>query len=219
MSLQSKWFAVGIAVVLLVAGLEGCLITIQYGETKTFRVACVGDSITSDANYPDQLEALLGANFDVINFGVGRTTVSLDFEKPYYNQSKAIFAHFFNPNIVIIMLGTNDAFLSAQQRSNFITDYTMLIHSFQTLPSKPTIYLVTPPPVFNNSMGLNSAIVENDVLPLVKQTADSLNLTLIDINTPLLGHPEYFKDGVHPNGEGAKVIATHVFNAITTNNP
>jgi acyl-CoA thioesterase I len=218
LSLQSKWFAIGIAAILIVAGLEAYLIAIQYNETNTIRVACVGDSITADANYPDQLEVFLGANYDVINFGVGRTTVSRDFEKPYYNQSKAIFAHFFNPRIVIIMLGTNDAFLSAQQRSNFITDYTMLIHSFQTLSSKPTIYIVTPPPVFNNSIGLNSAVVENEVLPLVKQTAENLNLTLIDIHTPLLGHPEYFKDGVHPNSDGANVIATQVYYALTQGN-
>ena len=218
MRLQSKWFAVGIAAVILVASLEAYVVAITLYEHQTIRVACVGDSITRDTTYPDDLEALLGTNYDVINFGVGRTTVSLDFEKPYYNQMAAKFAHWFNPDIVIIMLGTNDAYLSPQQRSNFIADYTKLVTSFQALSSNPKIYICIPPPVFDNSLELNATIVENEVLPLVKQTAASLGLPLIDVHTALLGHPEDFKDGVHPNSEGAKVIATQVFNAITQSN-
>ncbi|MGD6934176.1 MAG: GDSL-type esterase/lipase family protein [Candidatus Bathyarchaeia archaeon] len=215
MRLQSKGFAVAIAVTILVASMASYIVVTQLYGDRTIRVACVGDSITSDANYPKDLAALLGDKFEVVNFGVGRTTVSLDFEKPYMNQTLALYAHLFKPNIVIIMLGTNDAYLSEQQRSNFINDYTTLITSFQTLSSKPQIFIILSPPVFDNTIGLNASLVENEILPLIRQTAASLDLPLIDAYTPMLGHPEYFKDGVHPNDEGAKIIAEQVFNAIT----
>lgn len=197
--------------VILFASLTSYIVVTQ---NKTIRVACVGDSITSDTLYPNDLQVLLGDKYAVVNFGVGRTTVSLQFEKPYFNQTDAQYAHLFEPDIVVIMLGTNDAYLSTEERSNFINDYRKLVDSFQTLSSKPKIFIVMPPPAFDNPTGLNASIVENDVLPLIKQTASNLNLPLIDAHTVLLGHPEDFKDGVHPNSKGAEVIATTIFNAI-----
>ena len=47
--------------------------------------------------------------FAVGNFGAGSTTVSLNTETPYMNTSVFQSALEFQPNIVIIMLGTNDA--------------------------------------------------------------------------------------------------------------
>jgi lysophospholipase L1-like esterase len=157
---------------------------------------------------------LLGPKYDVKNFGVGRTTASLEFDKPYYTQPESKLAHSFNPDIVIIMLGTNDAYLGAEQRASFVKDYTKLVNSFQTLPSNPKIYILIPPPVYNNPSDLNGTIVKNDILPLVKQTATNLGLPLIDVNTVLIDHPEDFKDGIHPNSEGAAIIANQVYNAI-----
>ena len=52
------------------------------GFKEPVRVACVGDSITEGAGvrdpnkrYPAQLGVLLGANYDVKNFGVSGTTM------------------------------------------------------------------------------------------------------------------------------------------------
>jgi acyl-CoA thioesterase I len=157
---------------------------------------------------------MLGANYTVGDFGVGRTTVSLDFNKPYLNQTTCQNALNFSPSIVVIMLGTNDAYLSWQQRSNFTSDYKTLIALFQALPSKPEIFIAVPPPVFNNTMGLNATIVDS-VIPLVKQTANDIGLQIIDVHTPLINHPEDFKDGVHPNSQGTKIVATTIFNSIT----
>jgi lysophospholipase L1-like esterase len=198
-----------------VASLGAFLFETQVGNAKTtIRVACVGDSITADTEYPGDLGSMLGSNYTVGNFGVGRTTVSLQFDKPYLYQPEFQDALSFEPNIVVVMLGTNDAYLSGQQRSNFTNDYKALIAPFQTLSSDPKIFIVIPPPVFNNTLGLPSAVLDNDVIPLVKQTANDLGLRLIDVHTPLLNHPEDFQDGVHPNSQGAKIVATQIFSAI-----
>jgi acyl-CoA thioesterase-1 len=209
-----KLFVVTIGILTLVASL-----TIFFGETKevsssAFRVACVGDSITRDTSYPEVLSKMLGINYTVRNFGVGRTTVSLQFNKPYMKQLAFQEAQKFNPDIVVIMLGTNDAYLSAEQRNNFTEDYKTLIISFQLLQSQPEIYIVIPPPVFDNSMGLPAAVLDNEVIPLVNQTATDLGLPTIDVYTPLLDSPEVFQDGVHPNTEGSQIIASEIYYAI-----
>jgi lysophospholipase L1-like esterase len=53
------------------------------------------------------------------------------------------------------------------------------------------------------------------VIPLIKQVANETNLATIDVHTALINHPDYFWDGIHPNNEGARVIATQVYDAIT----
>jgi acyl-CoA thioesterase I len=217
MEYRTKCLAAGIAALILLASLTAFSFAEKTGAgtRNTIHVACVGDSITIDTGYPEYLGTILGANYTVGDFGVGRTTVSLDFNKPYLNQTMCQNALNFAPNIVVIMLGTNDAYLSWQQRSNFTSDYKTLIALFQALPSKPEIFIAVPPPVFSNTMGLNSTILENDVIPLVNQTVSDVGLTLIDTHTPFIDHPEDFKDGVHPNIQGAKIVATTIFNSIT----
>ena len=218
MNPQLKWLTAGIVLVILVASLTvlaRASFANQTGTKSTIRVACVGDSITADTKYPEDLGTKLGANYTVGNFGVGRTTVSLTFNKPYLNQSAFHDALNFEPDIVVILLGTNDGYLSEGQRSNFTSDYKTLVAPFQALSTEPKIYMVVPPPVFNNTMGLPAVVVENNVIPLVNQTANDLNLPLIDIHTPLVNHPEDFSDGVHPNSQGSKITAEIIFNAIS----
>jgi acyl-CoA thioesterase-1 len=210
----SKWFAVALGIVIILA-VFALVLGIPSATASSVRVACVGDSITSDTKYTDDLSSMLGENYTVENFGVGRTTVSLQFNKPYMNQQAFQDAQRFNPDIVVIMLGTNDAYLSEQQRNNFVNDYKTLINSFYSLPSSPKVYIVVPPPVFNNIMGLNAEVLDNDVIPLVSKTAAELGLPTIDVHTPLLDNPEDFQDGVHPNIGGSQVIAFEVYNAIT----
>jgi lysophospholipase L1-like esterase len=214
MKVSPKWFAAALGIVIILAVFALVLGT-PSATASDVRVACVGDSITSDTKYTDDLSSLLGENYTVENFGVGRTTVSLQFNKPYMNQPAFQEAQRFNPDIVVIMLGTNDAYLSQEQRDNFVNDYKTLINSFNSLPSNPKVYIVVPPPVFNNTMGLPAQVLDNDVIPLVNQTASDLGLPTIDVHTPLLDNPEDFKDGVHPNIEGSQVIASQVYNAIT----
>ena len=215
MEYRTKWLTAGIAALILLASLTAFSFAGETGTRNTIHVACIGDSITIDTGYPEYLGTMLGANYTVGDFGVGRTTISLDFNKPYLNQSICQYALNFSPSIVVIMLGTNDAYLSWQQRSNFTSDYKTLIALFQGLPSKPEIFIAVPPPVFSNTMGLNATVVDNNVIPLVKQTANDIGLQIIDVHAPLINHPEDFKDGVHPNDQGAKIVATIIFNSIT----
>ena len=79
------------------------------------RVACVGDSITqgvfvdSSVRWTTVLQADLGPHYDVENYGVSGTTLIKSGDSPYWKQPALAQAVAFQPNIVLIMLGTNDS--------------------------------------------------------------------------------------------------------------
>jgi acyl-CoA thioesterase I len=217
MKIAAKWFTVMLVVAILSALLAAFYFGNQY-QTKNanpIKVACVGDSITEGTEYSNDLLMLLGANYTVGNFGVGGATASLESDKPYMNQIEFQEAKQFKPDIVIMMLGTNDAYPSRQQNlNNFTNDYNKLVAAFQELSSKPKIFIVIPPPVFNAALGPNNTILLTDVIPRITQAATELGLPIVNVYTPLMNHADYFWDGVHPNSNGSKIIANQIYAAI-----
>jgi lysophospholipase L1-like esterase len=182
---------------------------------QIIRVACVGDSITEWSNYPQALQELLGDGYLVGNFGVAGSAVTKNSDIPYMNQSAFEEAKEFEPDVVVIMLGTNDAKdFNYRYIYNFVNDYHDLVTSYDVLPEDQQIYLVKPPPIYNNSLGLENSNLEEGVIPNIEQVADDLDLPTIDVNSVMTNHSEYFQDGVHPNDEGAEVIASTINNAI-----
>lgn len=179
------------------------------------RVACLGDSLTGDTSYPRDLQTLLGDDYVVGNFGVTSSTVQLDTYIPYFYQIAFFKAKSFRPDIAVIMLGTNDArYDYVQSLDSFVEDYARLIGEIQGFESKPIVFVVKPPPLFQNELELNDEAFVEEVLPLIEETAEGLGLIVVDVYSTLAGNPEYFPDGVHPTSEGASVIAGEVYEAI-----
>jgi acyl-CoA thioesterase-1 len=209
-----QWIAITIAILIGVSSLAvWFLATSQF--TNKVRVACIGDSITEGSRYPKDLGQLLGANYSVGNFGVNLSTVTLKSAKPYMNQPVFTQAKEYSPNIVIILLGTNDAIPAYQQYlGNFSRDLKELITAFQELDSKPKIYLVVPPPIFNDSLGPTSNQLTQEVIPKIRQVANETGLPLIDFYAEFDSNPEYSSDGVHLTFEGSQFIATKIYQAI-----
>jgi acyl-CoA thioesterase-1 len=205
--------AVGVAVLVVSSGLA-VLFFGYMTPTGLIRVACVGDSIT-EGGYPSELQVMLGSEYHVGDFGACGTTVSLSTNKPYMNETARLASRAFQPSIVIIMLGTNDAQADAESFDNFSEDYKQLIAEYQSLASEPEIWLVKPPPIFENSFNLSETSLEQGVIPQIEQVATELNLSTIDVNSIMAAYPEYFMDGVHPSSEGAAVIANEIIQAIT----
>lgn len=92
-------------------------ITVFSAEKSTpIKVACVGDSITFGAgiknrekdSYPAQLQAMLGSGFKVGNFGISARTLLKKGDRPYWKEQIYRDALAFQPDYVIIKLGTND---------------------------------------------------------------------------------------------------------------
>jgi len=183
---------------------------------RVIKVACVGDSITANFGYPETLQELLGKNYLVGNYGLGGTTVNLDGETPYMYEPIFREAKESQPDIVIIMLGTNDAHPDLHKyNGSFVNDYITLVDAFQNLGSKPQIWIVKSPPIVDNGTGLSSEFLIQNILPKTEEVAQRTGLPLIDAYTLLLGKPEYFIDGVHPTFEGSMLIADEVYKAIS----
>jgi acyl-CoA thioesterase I len=183
------------------------------------RVACLGDSITNMTGYPEELQQILGKSSVVGNFGVSGATVNLWSSKPYFYDYAYRDARNFMPTTSILMLGTNDARTDNYQKiSNFTANYERMLNRTIHWNSTQQVFLVIPPPIFSNTLDLNSTSYVEGVIPRIRQVAADMGLPLIDVYTPLINHPEYFPDGVHPNSEATKIIVDTIYQAITTAN-
>jgi lysophospholipase L1-like esterase len=184
------------------------------------RVACVGDSITegyaSNDPYPAQLQRLLGTGYDVKNFGVSGRTLLKKGDAPYWKQKAYTDAKAFQPNVVIIMLGTNDTKPQNWKfKDDFAADYKALVESFKNLDSKPVVFICRPPPVFGAG---NYDITEPNLralIPIMDQVVEDEGATMLDMHEALQDHPETEPDRVHPNASGDGIIAKVVADAVT----
>lgn len=190
------------------------------------KVACVGDSITegvgssSGNSYPSQLQRLLGSAFEVKNFGVGGRTLLKKGDHPYWNEAAYTQSKAYQPDIVIIMLGTNDSKpQNWAYKDEFKADYLDLIAQYQALDSKPQIYVATSPMVVADSLNIRASVVKDEIVPLEKEIAAETGCGVIDIFALSDGHGDWYtSDLVHPNDLGyshlAAGFAEHV-NAYT----
>lgn len=188
------------------------------------RIACVGDSITAGAgskkaatdSYPAQLAKMLGEKYEVKNFGVGGSTLLNHGDKPYQKQKAFDAALKFNPNIVVIMLGTNDTKPQNWKfKDEFDADYKDLIGKFAALETKPKIYVCKPCPVPGKG---NFGIVQTGVTaegPMIEKIAADTKSTIIDVGAAFEGKDALFPDRVHPNNEGYTVLAGAIYKGLT----
>lgn len=189
------------------------------------RVACIGNSITFGAgirnrsrdSYPSVLARMLGDNYWVKNFGVSARTMLNKGDHPYMNEPAYKNALAFNPNIVVIKLGTNDSkSFNWKYKADFMKDAQTMIDAFKVLPSQPKIYLCYPSKAYLTGDGINDDIISKEIIPMIKKLAKKNNLSVIDLHTAMDGMPELFPDRIHPNEKGAQVMAKAVYQSIST---
>jgi len=201
------------------------LVSSVTGQTgKNIKVACIGNSITYGAgikkreknSYPAQLQKMLDDKYTVKNFGVSGRTLLSKGDHPYIKEQAFKNSLEWEPDIVIIMLGTNDS--KPQNRiyikDDFEKDYLKLIKAFDTLPSHPEIYVVAPVPVFKQCCGIQNDVVKNEVYPIVKKIANEEEIHFIDLFNKMSGYGNLFPDGVHPDAKGSEIMAKIIFDNI-----
>ena len=189
------------------------------------RVACIGNSITFRAgirnrsrdSYPSVLARMLGDSYWVKNFGVSARTMLNKGDHPYMNEPAYKNALAFNPNIVVIKLGTNDSkSFNWKYKADFMKDAQTMIDAFKGLPSQPKIYLCYPSKAYLTGDGINDDIISKEIIPMIKKLAKKNDLSVIDLHTAMDGMPELFPDRIHPNEKGAQVMAKAVYQSIST---
>jgi len=216
MNRTAKLFATTIIILITIVGTETYLLTTtQHRQPLPIRVACVGDSITRGTEYTLDLWSQIGSNYVIGDFGVGGATVSLHSDAAYMNKTAFETAKQFQPDIVIVMLGTNDADKTLNETNQqFISDYETLLAALAALPSKPDLYIVQPPPIYNVSVNLSGELFASRVQPSINEVANQTGIPVIDAYSPLLGHPDLFVDGIHPTAGGAQKIADAIYAAV-----
>lgn len=194
-------------------------------------IACVGDSITRGTfvwrrkkmSYPAQLQKALGEGFCVRDFGVNGHAVQQTAERPYARSKAFTLSSAFAPDIVLIMLGTNDSRGDDWKGVDpFASDYRTLVAHYQSLETNPKVWLLTPPSLFclgrstRVRYGMDASAVR-EMCVAIEEIASEMGCGFIDIHQVTAGHPEVFRfDGVHPGSEGAGLIAHAVLEALAS---
>ncbi len=210
---MKKFFSLVISAAMLMAALP---MTMGVNADEIMKVACVGDSITQGLGstpYPQQLQDLLGSGAEVGNFGLWGTTVKNGGERSYMTTENTFQNSLdFAPNVVIIMLGTNDGggSCTADDEEAFKADYKTLVKAYQDLDTNPDIYLATSPYAYIAS----NANVNTFVVGWQKELAEELGLPLIDMHTATTDKEMYFQDGLHPNDAGYYLVAQTFYEEI-----
>jgi len=208
------------------------------------RVACVGDSITygygladrERESYPAQLQKLLDESspgkYEVRNFGNSGRGIYLDSmrgsEKRGFRwmaEHKAALE--WKPDVVICNLGINDngeyikEYTGGRKRGQFLGDYLALLGDYQKANSKVKFAIWTKlSPLAEGQRFYRSPepfLMQADLEAVAKK----INAIGIDMQEPLREKMDeiFARDKIHPNAEGARIIAETTFKAMTASAP
>jgi lysophospholipase L1-like esterase len=186
------------------------------------KIACVGNSITYGSgiknrdsfSYPAQLQHMMGRQFEVRNFGVSGRTLLKKGDHPYWKEKAFEEVQQWNPDAVVIMLGTNDTKPWNWKYGNeFATDYAELLQVFKNLPAHPQIWAALPVPVFASKYGIRDSVVKVEI-PIIRRVAGEEQVHIINLYKALKPYGKYFFDGVHPDKTGAYYLARAVYKTL-----
>ncbi|CAK0837165.1 unnamed protein product [Prorocentrum cordatum] len=222
-----------------------CVLPFQAAAVRApVRIACIGDSITAgfalqnrSLAYPGRLEGLLrqrsSSEIEVVNLGVpGRPLMKHGcqdsaLEKAHRSSKEPDVDP--RADVVMVMLGTNDAHGEGEWPCSkpFQEQYTRLIESLAQAPSKPRVYVLTPPPVTSPPdcpdcppFGGISRRVVNEVYPKLLRTVCDRSSSLasfVDVWSRLGGSgmaASMTLDGVHPKEEAHLDIARSLVDVL-----
>ncbi|HEY9257062.1 GDSL-type esterase/lipase family protein [Chitinophaga sp.] len=193
---------------------------------KPVKIACLGASICAGArlahpetqSYPAQLGQLLGAGYQVTNYGVSSTTMLKKGDHPYWNTQQYKDALASEPDIVLIDLGGNDSKLvNRVHLDEYEKDYKEMIHAFESLPKHPRILLLLPIVSFvPDTTQIWDPVIKDRILPKVRQVAFDEYLEVVNLNALFIGKPALLPDGIHPELEGTTMMAKTLYEVVST---
>ena len=196
---------------------------------EKIKVACVGNSVTygyghknpAETSYPTQLQQLLGEEYEVRNFGHSGATLLNKGHRPYTSLPEYKAALEFAPDIIVIHLGLNDTDPRnwPNYRDEFFGDYTGIIDSFRKAhpDGNPKIIVCRMTPIFHWHRRFKSGTRDWywQIQEKIEEIAQHENLELVDLSRYLYSRPDLMPDALHPDAEGAAIIAKQVYSAIT----
>lgn len=195
---------------------------------EPIRLACVGASVTfgrglpnrREQCYPAVLQRLLDdhhgpGRWRVRNFGYSGATISRGSNEPYWQTPSFTSATHFEPQLVLLMLGINDAqFANSASRSTLAGDLADLVGHFRGLGAE--VLVADPPPVFPPVPEIDFEALTRVVRPTIRRVVGEIEAPLIDFESPLRDAADDFPDGLHPTAAVAQRLAQIAFAAVGT---
>lgn len=191
------------------------------------KVACLGNSITygltlqspESQSYPSLLGNMLGAKYEVRNFGHSGAAVLRKGHHPYTDTPEFAAAIDYKPDIAIIHLGVNDTDPRSWPNfsEQFTADYLYIINKL--CEANPDVRILmarlTPLRATHPRFRSGTRIWRLEAQDLIERLAGQQHLELIDFNSPLVNQQRLLHDGVHPDAEGARLLAVEAYKGVT----
>lgn len=223
------WTA-GVLVATSLLGSRQSTVSFKESSKETpVKVGCIGNSITygflvenrEENNYPTRLQSILGDGYDVRNFGKSGATLLKKGHRPYMEQEEYAAAIEFAPDIIIVHLGVNDTDPRnfPDYGDEFVGDYVALIDSFKKVNPDVRVILANLTPLLSKHYRYRSGTRawRDSIRSYIPVVAEITGSELIDWGDLLKDHPQLLPDGIHPNVEGALMLAESAASAITGN--
>jgi len=176
--------------------------------TQAQKVACIGNSLTH-SSYPIYLNEKTTAT--VKEFGVPGATMRKTHPNTYWNTGDFVEVKAWNPDYVIILLGTNDTSIlnwAGTASTQFAADYREFLTYFTG-----KIYLGIIPYVMPEAIQIERNANIDEAIAIILCIASEKGLELINFKAAL--HPEHYQaDNLHINLEGQQVMADVAWEAL-----
>jgi lysophospholipase L1-like esterase len=194
-------------------------------DSDPIRIACIGDSITfgtaawgetkNGYNYPENnfyyptvLQSLYGYDTVVGNFGFPGSNISSTSYSRYYTSCSYNMMMSFEPDIIVMALGTNNAVFIASQMSTFKNDYKTMIEDIHK--RYPEAKLIMTTAIYRWDDWSLQIYAEGNVIPCQIDVANQFDyVTLYDTYKEFkpYGNDQYYRDKLHPNNAGYEKLA------------
>ncbi|NND31258.1 MAG: SGNH/GDSL hydrolase family protein [Saprospiraceae bacterium] len=196
-----------------------------------YRWLFTGDSITMGAKHThgyrsyseifhERLQWELGRSWDiVINTGMSGHTTQHILEDFDWRVAQ------FNPSVISLMMGTNDAAKDRISPTDFKINLQSLITKFRDLGAIPILH--TPNPIIVEKAPERKNLPE--YIPAIKSIAEEEQVILVDNYAHWQKnmqersikeiHREWLNDPLHPNGKGHQQIAREMFRTLDIYDP
>jgi lysophospholipase L1-like esterase len=112
---------------------------------------------------------------------------------------------------VVILGGTNDIILPPHDLSAVALNLDAMATMAQAAGIEVVLCKLLP--ITWDGNDLNSQV--DAVNESIKELANKKGYLLVDYNTPMIGHPEYFRDGVHPKPIGYAVMESTLSTVVS----
>ncbi|MBP7506694.1 MAG: T9SS type A sorting domain-containing protein [Prolixibacteraceae bacterium] len=196
-----------------------------FAQDYHVRIAFIGNSITIGAGLPDapnqcypsvvnrMLKEVYGDTCIVNNYAVSGRTLLRKGDYPIWNEPQFPLMWKFAPDIVYILMGTNDSkpYNWEPYGNEFYDDYIAMMDHFKQRNPRVKFIISFPPPAYKVVWDIRDSVILNNVIPIVDSISKQFDIPVVDFYHPLIDSVSLFPDFIHPGIQGSVVMGKMVF--------